>query len=193
MALRAALLGSEIHVWQCLFFGTTHAMLARLKQFCQPLLWAAAEVFESVLESWMMRVGRVPLPVLEWVLFMLFDYVCRSVASAAYLSAWASGDQELLNSDSKDQEWVTRPAQFVQFTLQYLKARACDLDIICGLKNDFNGCAEQCRAKTAQHLWKETVCVESLLFTLSIFQGASLPTLSNLVQWTPLVARVYTL
>lgn len=41
-----------------------------------------------------------------------------------------------------------------------------------------------------QHLWKETVCVESLMFTLSVFQGVSLPTLSNLVQWTPLVVEI---
>lgn len=63
--------------------------------------------------------------------------------------------------------------------------------IICGLNRDCNGCAEQCRAKAAQHLWKETVCEESLMFTLSIFQGVSLPTLSNLVQWTPLVVGVH--
>lgn len=45
--------------------------------------------------------------------------------------------------------------------------------------------------KTPQHLWKETVYVESLMFTLSIFQSVSLLTTSNLVKWTPLVVEVH--
>lgn len=70
--------------------------------------------------------GRMLLPILKSVLFMLFYYVCRSVASAGYLSAWGCGDQDLLSSDSKEQEWVAATVQFVHFILQYLKASACD-------------------------------------------------------------------
>lgn len=68
----------------------------------------------------------MPLPVSESVLFMLFYWLCRSVASAGYLSALGCGDQELLCSDSKEQERVIGSVQFVQFTLQYLKASAYD-------------------------------------------------------------------
>lgn len=63
--------------------------------------------------------------------------------------------------------------------------------IICGLNSDCNGYAKQCRANPPKHLWEETVYAESLMFTLFIFQGVSLPTLSDLVQWTPLVVEVH--
>lgn len=63
--------------------------------------------------------------------------------------------------------------------------------IICGLNSDCNGYAKRWRAKNLHCLWKETVYVESLMFTLSIFHGVSLPALSNLIQWTPLVVEVH--